>query len=164
MTETWVVNASPIIALAKIDCLDILCMPDIELLLPDAVAKEIFNGPAHDKARCALTSGWGPQPLHTEPAWEVLEWGLGAGESSVLSLAIQKQARAVVDDRAARTACKALHIRFIGTLGVVLRARREGRIPSARAVLKKLQDAGMYLDVAVIRSALLATTGETWQD
>ncbi len=164
MTDVWVVNASPLIALARIDRLDILSNAGRELLLPDAVVEEIVNGPSWDKARCALVSGWGPKPIQVEPAWNILEWGLGAGESAVLSLAGQHNAWAVVDDRAARIACKALSIRCIGTLGIVLRAHREGRISSAVALLKALKEAGLYLDDAVICAALLKTTGEPWPD
>ena len=164
MTDIWVVNASPLIALARIDRLDILSGADRELLLPDAVVQEIVNGPSWDKARCALESGWGPNPVHVKPAWDVLEWGLGAGESAVLSLAGQHKAWAIVDDRAARIACKVLSIRCIGTLGVVLRAHREGRIPSAATLLKALKEAGLYLDDTVIRAALLKITGESWPD
>jgi predicted nucleic acid-binding protein len=128
------------------------------------VASEIFQAPAHDDARQALETGWGSKPLGVAPDIGVLEWGLGAGETAVLSLARQQKAVAIVDDRAARIACKALGISFIGTLGVVLRAQREGRISSSVEVLKALKGAGLYLDDKVIRVALQKTTGEKWPE
>ena len=82
----------------------------------------------------------------------------------MLSLARQQKAVAIVDDRAARIACKALGISFIGTLGVVLRAQREGRISSSVEVLKALKGVGLYLDDKLIRVALKKTTGEKWTD
>lgn len=164
MNEIWVTNASPVIALAKIEKLDLLLTRDRKLMVPEAVANEILQAPVQDAARQAMESGWGstPMPVTLDP--EVLEWGLGAGESAVLSLARQQKALAVVDDRAARIACKALGIRLIGTLGVVLRARLEGQIASSVEVLKALQSAGLYLDESLIRIALRKTTGEIWPE
>jgi predicted nucleic acid-binding protein len=86
-----------------------------------------------------LETGWGAVPVAAIHDPQILEWGLGAGETEVLSLARQRKATAIVDDRAARTACKALDIRVIGTLSVVLRARIQGRIDSAVEILKALQ-------------------------
>jgi len=164
MIETWIANASPVIALAKIERLDLLLVEGRTLLIPEAVVSEILQAPAHDAARQALEAGWGPNPVAVAPDMGVLEWGLGAGETTVLSLARQKKAVAIVDDRAARIACKSLGIPFIGTLGVVLRARIEGRISSSVEVLKALRGVGLYLDNKVIQVALKKTTGEKWPE
>lgn len=164
MSEIWIANASPVIALAKIERLDLLRVEGRTLLIPEAVANEIFQAPAQDAARKALETGWCSKPVAVIPDLEVLEWGLGAGESAVLSLARQQKAVAIVDDRAARTACKALGIPFIGTLGVVLRARLEGRISSSVEVFKALQAAGLYLDEDVIRATLRKATEEKWPE
>lgn len=153
MTEIWIVNASPIIVLAKIDKRDLLSTSGRIVMVPEAVAREILQAPAQDAARRALESGWGSQPVPVTPEPEVLEWGLGAGESAVLSLAKQRRAVAIVDDRAARMACKALNIRLAGTLGVILLAHREGRISSSVEILQALQQAGLHLDDQVIRMA-----------
>lgn len=116
MNETWITNASPIIVLAKIDKLDLLLITGRLVLVPEAVAKEILKAPAQDATREALESGWGSQPVPVTPEPEILEWGLGTGELAVLSLARQRNGVAIVDDRAARMACKALGIRLAGTL------------------------------------------------
>ena len=164
MNEIWIPNASPIIVLAKIERLDLLTGDERLLLIPKAVVDEILKSPVGDPARRAIESGWGGMPVEVRPDFDIIEWGLGLGESAVLSLAREKKARAVVDDRAARNACKALGIRFIGTLGVVLRARKEGRIASAVEVLKELDEAGLYLDKRLVRIALKEATGEAWPD
>jgi predicted nucleic acid-binding protein len=162
MNEIWITNASPVIALAKIERLDLLLDEGHTLLVPKAVADEILQSHAQDPARRALETGWGAVPVAAIHDPQILEWGLGAGETEVLSLARQRKATAIVDDRAARTACKALDIRVIGTLSVVLRARIQGRIDSAVEILKALQGVGLYLDENLIRIALQKTTGETW--
>jgi predicted nucleic acid-binding protein len=128
------------------------------------VVSEILQAPAHDVARQALEAGWDSKPVAVAPDMGVFEWGLGAGETAVLSLARQKKAVAIVDDRAARIACKELGIPFIGTLGVVSHARIEGRISSSVEVLEALRGVGLYLDNKVIQAALRKTTGEMWPE
>ena len=59
MTEIWIVNASPIIVLAKIDKRDLLSTSGRIVMVPEAVAREILQAPAQDAARRALESGWG---------------------------------------------------------------------------------------------------------
>jgi predicted nucleic acid-binding protein len=85
------------------------------------------------------------------------------GETSVLGVALERSpATAVLDDAAARTCAKALGIDVIGTLGVVLRAKIKGIIPSAAEVLKSLRAAGLHLDEKVAIVALKGI-GETWE-
>jgi predicted nucleic acid-binding protein len=162
VSDIWVVNASPVIVLAKAGRLDLLRDSRRELLVPEAVAAEILAGPPSDPARQALEGGWGLRtaPHHIAP--DLLEWGLGVGETAVLALAIERKLTAVLDDAAARTAAKALGIAVVGTLGIVLRARKKGLIPSAADVLKALQMAGLYLDDEVVRQALEGIR-ENWE-
>ncbi len=55
MSEVWVLNASPIITLAKIAQLPLLDRLASELLVPEAVASETLAGPATDPARLAIS-------------------------------------------------------------------------------------------------------------
>lgn len=160
MTDTWVVNASPIIALAKVDQLHLLSGLCMEVLVPEAVVAEILAGPPSDPARQTLQQGWGRQVPPQAVSPSLIEWGLGAGETAVLAVAMEKRLTAVLDDAAARTSAKALGIPVIGTLGGVLRAKTKGLIPSAAAVLASLQANGLWLDKEVLRSALKGV-GET---
>jgi len=94
---------------------------------------------------------------------DVLEWGLGNGESAVLHLARARKAIAVVDDRDARRAARALGVSTIGTLGVVLAARRDGRIVSAAEVFLDLRRAGLWFKDAFIGDVLKGAFGERWE-
>jgi predicted nucleic acid-binding protein len=163
MKRTWVLNASPVISLAKIGRLDLLHAADREMLIPEAVAQEILAGPAGDPASVALTAGDLGKTVPIASRIEVVEWGLGAGETAVLALALEQGATAILDDREARTAARALGCRFMGTLGIVLRARREGRIPSAGSVIADLKRAGLRLDDSLVRTALKQFVGEEWE-
>jgi predicted nucleic acid-binding protein len=162
MRVTWVVNASPLISLAKIGRLDLLSAAEREVLIPAAVAEEILAGPAGDPASVALAARSLGEPVPTASRVEVVEWGLGAGETAVLSLALETGATAVIDDREARAAARSLGVRVIGTLGVVILARQEGRIPAAASVIAELRRAGLRLDEALLRQALRQFVGEDW--
>jgi hypothetical protein len=52
-TETWILNASPIITLAKVGYLSLFDDLPSTFLIPEAVSREILNGPISD-ARPAL--------------------------------------------------------------------------------------------------------------
>jgi predicted nucleic acid-binding protein len=164
VNETWIVNASPVISLARVGYLDLLSQLANEVLIPEAVIGEVLVGAPTDPARKVLESGWGRRVSPREIASSVLEWSLGAGESAVLALALERPgSRAVLDDAAARSCARALGVPVIGTLGIVLQAKRSGLIPSASQVIQSLQGIGFRLDTEVIRTALMRATGEQWE-
>lgn len=162
MSEVWIANASPVIVLAKAGYLELLKELASELVLPEAVVAEILAGPADDPARQAVQGGWGLRSAPKSVPSDLVEWGLGPGETAVLALALERApCTAVLDDAAARTCAKAFGIPMIGTLGVVLRAKKRGLIPLAADVLKGIRAAGLHLDDRTIRLAL-GRLGEAW--
>jgi len=66
---------------------------------------------------------------------------------------------AVLDDRAARRCAAAHDVRVIGTLGIVLRAKKRGHVKSARPLVKKLVAAGMFMGDEFVEG-VLASIGE----
>lgn len=162
MSEVWVVNASPLIALAKVGRLKLLVGAGREVVVPDAVAREVAAGP-DDAATTAIRSELSGLVVPQADLPSVIEWGLGAGETAVLSAAIARRGRAVVDDREARSAANALGIPLAGTLGVVVLARSEGRIGSAAEVLHQMKGAGLRLDDHLVREALRRFADEDWK-
>jgi len=158
----WVINASPLIVLAKIEHLHLLQSLSSELVIPRAVAVEIEAGPVGDPARRFLTSPTLPVvDVAIEPL--VQSWDLGAGETAVLSYAWHNRGwGAVVDDGMARRCAQVLSIPIVGTLGIILRARHRGLIPAAVPVLRQLQAQGFHLDVKMLPS-LVESVGEKWE-
>jgi predicted nucleic acid-binding protein len=51
VAEQWVINASPLIVLAKVGQIHLLTALATEVVVPDMVAAEINEGPADDPAR-----------------------------------------------------------------------------------------------------------------
>ena len=102
MTERWVLNASPIIVLARIGREHLFHALADEVVVPRAVAMEIEAGPADDPARQTITSGYFTI-VETVPEPDVLAWDLGSGETAVLSYALNRPGwMAILDDAMAR--------------------------------------------------------------
>ncbi len=162
MGEVLVVNASPSIVLAKIGRLDLLTNLADRVLVPGAVIAEILAGPENDPARIAMTGGWGERIEPIEVGASIIEWSLGAGESAVIAIASEHApASAVLDDAQARSCAHTLGVPVIGTLGIALRAKRQGVIHAAAPLVRAMIESGSYVSDALARAALEAV-GETW--
>jgi len=162
VSDVWVVNASPIIVLAKSGHLGLITALANKILLPDSVYSEVVAGPINDPARLALEGGWGVQQSPAAIPGDLLEWGLGPGETAVLALARERApATAILDDAAARGCAKTFGLPVLGTLGIVLRAKKRGLVPLAADILRAIRAAGLHLDDRTIRLAL-EKVGEKW--
>ncbi len=161
MTDAAVVNASPIIYLARTDFFDLLQVAATEVLVPAAVADEILvRGPDDPTARALSETPWIRRVDDLQIPVSVLAWDLGPGESAVIAWALAHPGcLAVIDDLEGRRCAETHRIRLRGTLGLVLRAKRQGVIPNARPVLERLRAAGMYLSSQLVDMAL-AEVGE----
>ena len=130
--------------------------------MPETVLAEINAGPADDPARQYLAEA-SLIVVSVAPGPLITAWDLGAGESAVLAHTLAHPGwKAVIDDGAARRCARALAIPFVGTLGIIIRARQTGLIPQAAPLLKELKNRGFRLDDGVIRIALQETLGESW--
>jgi predicted nucleic acid-binding protein len=164
VAEQWVINASPVIALARVGQLELLTHLPKRVALPRAVAEELLRAPEGDPARRAVESGVFKVIETPPPPPEIVAWDLGPGETAVLSQVFaHRRWVAVLDDGAARRCARSLSLRVTGTLAVVLLAKQYGLIDSAAKVLYDLRGAGFRLDDGVIREALERTVGEKWK-
>ncbi len=161
MSRRWVIDASPLILLGKVAQVGLLHELCDELIVPEIVVREV--GAKTEGA--ALVERLSSSPrirIEAEVliAPDLRSWDLGPGESQVLALAaLAPGARAVLDDLEGRRCAQAMGIPIIGTLGVVLRAKRKGILPAARPIIKQLRGLGLYVSDSLIESAL-AHVGE----
>lgn len=156
VSELPVVNASPLIYLSHAGLIDLLQVEGEAVRIPKPVSQEIRRrGPQDPTVRILESTPWLQEVDPAPQSPRVAVWDLGLGETSVLSWALAHPgAVAIVDDLAARRCAELLDIPLTGTLGLVLKAKRLGRIPSARPIVEKLLDAGMYLSDPILRRAL----------
>lgn len=155
MGRRWVANASPLIALGRISQLDLVLDLSEELVVPVGVAQEVARGPADDPARTWLEKNAGLLVRELKSvSHAVAAWDLGLGESHVVTWAYEHRGyEAILDDRAARTCARALGIPVRGTIGVILVAKKEGRIPSVRPIFDGLVSAGFRIDPELLAAA-----------
>ena len=92
---------------------------------------------------------------------------LGKGEASVLALAIElDNALLILDDLLARKVAHFEGLQITGTIGVMIRARKEGWLPELKPSLMKLAEAGFYLSEHLFKHALyvVGESNETQKD
>ena len=156
-----IVNTSPLILLAKIGQLDLLRAGVPEIIVPDAVLREVSaRGPADPDSQEVQRAAWLKfVPTPPTPA-QVRVWNLGAGESSVLAVAMpDPDCETILDDQGARRCARALGIGVRGTLGLVVLAKQLCLIPFARPVVEELRRSGLFLTDDLANQAL-ALVGE----
>jgi predicted nucleic acid-binding protein len=155
-SRRWVVNASPVILLGDIGHLYLLEALCDALVVPDAVAREVEQGPIEDAAQRWLQTGGRlhvREMLPLDP--QVASWDLGSGESAVLTWArVNPGYEAILDDRAARKCAEALRIPVRGTLGVLLVAKHHGLIPTVQPALDALVRAGLRISPELVEATL----------
>lgn len=156
-------NTSPLIVLARLARLDLLGDPT-DIRLTGAVRDEIRDKQDEVAARVEHLTAAMP-PIVDPPSSDSIDplRALGLGERSVLgfALATGSTVTCVLDDAAARAEARRLGLAFTGTLGLVLRAKAQGKLPQAASLLRDAVEAGLYLDDSTLRRAL-STVGEAW--
>ena len=78
----------------------------------------------------------------------------GRGEAEVIGVALElENAIVLIDESAARAYARSRGLRVVGTVGVVLHAKRQGLIERATPLLDDLRQRGFWLDGATYRRA-----------
>jgi predicted nucleic acid-binding protein len=147
-------NASPLIALARIQQLDLLAAIFESVLIPPAVAHEIAPSIP------VLPTWLRIQAPNVLPPASLLRRRLGDGEWEALALAVELKADWIIlDDLPARRSAEASGLHVIGTLGLLLEAKRVGHIRTIRAELDKLLETSFFLSPQLY-DQLLIIAGE----
>jgi predicted nucleic acid-binding protein len=155
-----VLNASPLIVLARAGYLDLVPKLASSVVVPRAVATEVTAGPAEDPAVKFLAKpSWLTVIDLTPPLSPLAIWRLGQGESEVLEYARRTPGTtAILDDRAARRAALALQIPLSGTLGLLVAAVRNKLLPSLPDAIDAVRASGLYVDPATAAALMDETT------
>ena len=160
MFESAVVNASPLIYLGRTGNLRLIEGCARSVYLPDVVLEEIRAGQAEPAVPALDAATWLKVVSVGSVPSQVAAWNLGAGESAVLAWALAHTGtRAIIDDREGRRCAGQLGVEVVGTVGLVLAAKRRGLVPTARPVIDELIANGLYLSEEIVDRAL-ALVGE----
>lgn len=148
-------DAGPLMALGTLERLDLLPRLFRRTLVPQAVLAECLARPELDDARAIRAAA-------DAGAFEVLvvapieQPALGPGERSAIALAQALGALLLIDDRAARRHAEAIGLRAVGTLGLLVRAKRRGWLTAVAPCIDRLHAAGRFLSPAAVDAALAA--------
>ena len=155
MAEPWVINASPIIVLAKVGLLEKVSTLADPLVVPEPVAQEVNRGAADDAAvRWLKSAGRGFIRPAVAVSPQLAVSGIGLGERSVIAWALAHPGFvAVLDDSAARSQARRLGVPVLGTVGVVIRMKQAGLIDKVKPPLLQIRQAGGHIGERLLREA-----------
>lgn len=154
-----VCNASPLITLAKAGLLDVLHHLFDRVVVPDAVVREVrVAGPEDPGALALERMPWLERVVLNPPVSRLGTMSLGAGESEVIEWALRHPGHvAILDDRAARRSAQALGLPCAGTLRLLYEADCRRLAPPFSEAVRRLRDAGFYLDQRLIDGVIAAS-------
>jgi predicted nucleic acid-binding protein len=151
-----VCNAGPLIALASVAQLDLLPSLYRRLIVPETVRAEIVQSGAGRAGTIEIGSAdWLEVMSWQGRADPLLDAELGAGESAVVSIAVEIRAQLVLIDerRARRIAAQVYGLAVKGTAGILVEAERAGIVSKVRPLLEEMARRGYYLSRRLIDSA-----------
>lgn len=158
-------NTSPISNLAIIGRLGLLRSQFEAIWIPEAVQAELRavpNPPAAASIAQAFREGWITlRAVCGERIVRLLEAGLHRGEAEAIALGLELPADLVLlDEREGRSAAERLGLRVTGVLGILLRAKMQGRIPSLKPEIEALRNQARFFIAARLEDQLLRSAGE----
>jgi len=161
MNESWVLDASPIILLGKADLLKTVSPLAKLWIIPEGVIREVEAKRPIDSYLSEISYGSEVAKENvTKINPSIAAWDLGRGESEVLTLALERSGTGVVlDDLQARKCAALFDISFIGSLGLILLAKRKGLLNLAKPEIERLKAVGLYID-SIMLARILTRIGE----
>lgn len=164
---TAVSNSSPLIHFGAIGKFGLLRELFDEIWIPPAVWREVVDEgrgrPGVADVEQAAEQAWlRVIPLRDDALEKSLKRILDEGEAEAIALAVQEKPDVVLlDESEARKAADVHGLVKTGVIGLLIQAKRQGKVASLREHLDRLRDeAGFWID-ARLYSAALQAVGET---
>jgi predicted nucleic acid-binding protein len=158
-------NTSPISNLAWIGRLELLRDQFHEVWVPEAVAVELGNIPSATARKAvgdAQKQGWlKSQTVSNGALVRLLMVELHKGEAEAIALALEMNAtHLLMDEKERRAMGRQLGLSLTGVLGVLLRAKKGGRITAIRPEIDALKNNARFFIAPALEAAILAKAGE----
>lgn len=160
-------DSSTLIHLAKIGRLHLLREFHKKIFIAPAVWREVVqegrDWPGSSEVEQGRQAGWIEVIDPTNQTLiHFLRKDLHEGESETIALAVEEKPEIVfLDESEARRIAKVYGFNITGVIGILIRAKREGLIPSLREELDKLRnEAGFWIGDDIYRKALCASEEE----
>jgi predicted nucleic acid-binding protein len=144
LKEPVVVDSTCLIGLEQIGRLDLLPALFEPVYAPPEVQRE-----------SGFSSAWLRIEVPSNPSLvSALKVMVDDGEAEAIALAVERDLKIVLDDRRARDLALRMELKIIGTVGILVRAKREGLVPWIKPLLNELMDKGFHLSEDLKREAL----------
>ena len=157
MPERLVIcNTSPLLYLHQVGHLDLLARLYGRVQIPPAVQKELLAGAQRGVAVPDISAlEWlQVRPLRDTTLLPVVI-DLGSGEAEAIALAVAHPGSLLIlDDSLGRRIARLNNVTCTGTLGVLVRAKGEGLLPSVSPVIEELRKTTMHLTPALIEMVM----------
>ncbi|MDZ7640806.1 MAG: DUF3368 domain-containing protein [Desulfurivibrio sp.] len=153
-------NTSPIWNLASIGQLGLLHDQFYDVRVPQAVLDELLfehDSPEAELIKETIRQGWlKVEPLTDRHTQRSLMLQLDRGEAAAIALALELGIdRILMDELEGRKTAKVMGLQPTGILGVLLRAKNEGKIVSLTDEMKRLRGiAGFFIAEPLFRQLL----------
>ena len=146
-----VVNSTPLIALGRVGRLRLLKELYQEIMIPQAVFREVTAKEDSVKRAVVQNLSWIKVcSISDETDKRMYRARLHDGEVEVMILAQERAADLVIiDDKAARRTADYLGLTLSGTLGVLLKAKDRGLLSSVMSVVEDMERTGIYYSDAL---------------
>lgn len=158
-----VCNASPLINLAWLGRLDLLHQLYTTTIIPEAVRHEVLvAGKGKPGAAEVEAADWLIfASAQNRALLRALSQDLDLGEAEVIALALEHPTNMVImDERLGRQTAAYFALPCIGTVGILVSAKRQGMIPAIRPDLERLRyQQGFYISER-LSDRILADAGE----
>lgn len=149
-----VADSSPLVALAAAGSLELVDQLFATVRVPPAVEAELLvPGKPHSQMLQDFLHGK-VLPVNLSQ-YVIVGPGLGSGELEAMALYKALSAdQLLVDDERARKIARLNQIQVIGSMGVLLLAKRTGLIPAVKPLIIAMQTAGIHLSARLVLDAL----------
>lgn len=146
MLKTIISDTSCFIILSKIEELDLLQKLYGQIITTSDIAEE-FGEKLPDWVII--------EKVTYKYSQQILEMQIDKGESSAIALALEIQdCTLILDDFKARKIAKNLGLTFTGTIGIIIKAKLNGIIPSIKPYLQKIKDTNFRITPEIELQAL----------
>jgi len=159
---TVISNSSPLINFAAVGRFNLLRELYGTIVIPDAVYHEVVvAGQGQPGAAEVEQADWITRAAVSNPTVVAVLHELDRGEAEAVALAVENPgALLILDERRGRLAALNLDVNLIGTLGVLLVAKRKGLLAALAPEIEKLQTQVGFRVRADLKAKVLQEAGE----
>jgi predicted nucleic acid-binding protein len=158
LNKIVIADAGPLIAFARLHQLGLLPQIFERVLVTDIVFAECAGRSYFPESVLIQEAVTRKQlELCASPDFSAFAQKIDAGEASAIAVAIECGCGVLMDDKAGRRMATNASVPVIGTVGVLVLAKRKGLIPLVMPLLKNLATSGYFLSEEIIAAALTAS-------